>query len=77
MIALGPAGLEPPVGAWNRRKATVKKKQESPLKERCHEKDYTQRLDQVQFTIKYFSEGLIIFKIYELLRLLAAIRINV
>ena len=41
--AIGTAGLEPP--ARNRRKATVKKKEETPLRERCHERDYTLILD--------------------------------
>ena len=40
--AIGPAGVEPPAGARNRRKAAVKKNEESPLKEVCHEWDYTQ-----------------------------------
>ena len=31
-----PAGLEPPARARNRRKATVEKYEESPLKVRCH-----------------------------------------
>ena len=40
-IGLGdcPAGLEPPPGARNRRKSTVKY-EETPLERRCHE--YTQ-----------------------------------
>ena len=41
-IGLGdcPAGLKPPVGAKNKRKVAVKNK-ESPLKNRCHERDYS------------------------------------
>ena len=31
-----------PAGARNIRKATVKTNEETPLKERCHERDYTQ-----------------------------------
>ena len=46
MIALqsyviGTAGLKPPARARNRRKATVKKHEESPHKVRCYERDYT------------------------------------
>ncbi len=37
MLGDHPAGLEPPAGARNRRKATVKRNEESLLKERCHE----------------------------------------
>ena len=31
----------PPAGARNRREACVKKNEETPLKERCHKRDYT------------------------------------
>ena len=41
LLGIGPAGLEPTVKARNRRKAAVKKNEESPLKDRCHERDYT------------------------------------
>ena len=46
MIALRVLGNWPhrvkaPAGARNRRKATVQKYEESPLKVRCNERDYT------------------------------------
>ena len=40
-LGIGPAELEPPAVARNRRKAAAKKNEESSLKVRCHERDYT------------------------------------
>ncbi len=72
-----PAGLEPSAVARNRRKATVKIRRNAPFKRRCHERDYTQKINYNCKQQKYRRTNVRNYLKYRKAKLLNALKYNI